>query len=114
MIVTIAIFTFINDVAEQTIFEKNFLVRDISLVINTLYAAPGEVSYNYIEDTGEFTLEFTKNKITIYKEKEKSNTNIFYLFSENKNKPFNHKILNPKKAKISFVKSENSLDINQK
>ena len=48
-------------VAGSTALEKNFLARDISLVLNTVYAAPGEVKYNYqinpdVADRLEFTI----------------------------------------------------------
>ena len=114
VIIAIALFLFISDIAEQTIFEKNYLVRDLALVINTLYAAPEEIVYNYEEDTSKFILDFTENKVTVFrKEEEKTNTNIFYLFAENKNTPFRYKTISidEKDNKIGFFKLDKYLDV---
>jgi hypothetical protein len=118
-IVALALFNFITDIAEQTIFEKNYLVRDLSLLINTLYAAPGEVVYNYTEDVSKFTLDFTVSKITIYQkgredEEDDSDETIFYLFSENKNIPFEYKTLSyEEQTEIGFLKLDQSLDVDK-
>lgn len=40
-------FTYIDQASNTVNFNKNFLARDISLMISTLYLAPGEVSGNF-------------------------------------------------------------------
>ncbi len=115
-IVVIALFNFIKDIQEGTIFEKNFLVRDISLTINTLYAAPGEVIYAYGENTSKLILDFSEsNKLIIYREEEKeSESKVFYLYAENKNIPFQHPEILNRKTGLEFSKSEQNLELKLK
>ena len=87
-IVIIALFQFVNDVAEQTIFAKNYFARDMALLVNALYAAPGEVDYTYNEDTSNFIFDFNSNRLTVYEEGDsEDNRNILYFYAENKNIP---------------------------
>jgi len=110
--IALALFLFVSDVAEQTIFQKNFLVRDLALVVNTLYTAPGDVVFNYGEDTSKFTLEFTENKITVTRKGVEDNSNIFYLFAENKKIPFLYKTLTfDEEDKIGFFKSSQIIEV---
>lgn len=81
-IVILALLNFVSDVAEQTLYKKNFLARDISLLINALYTAPTKVDYTYEEDMQELIFEFSKNRINIYKEGEEDDVNVFYIFGE--------------------------------
>ncbi len=118
-IVALALFNFVNDVIEQSIFEKNYLARDLALITNTLYASPGEVVYIYNEDTDNFVIDFSGNtdegynKVSVYFEEEE-NRNIFYLFAEDKNIPFQYKILSGEEdLKIEFHKSDISVDVSK-
>ena len=106
-IVIIALFKFVNDVAEQTIFAKNYFARDMSLLVNALYAAPGEVSYIYNEDTSNFIFDFNSNKLTVYEEGDtEENRNILYFYAENENIPFQDTALSHEEGKkIKFSKS---------
>src|SRR3989338_359714 len=107
-IVIIALFKFVNDVAEQTIFAKNYFARDMSLLVNALYAAPGKVTtYTYDEDTSGFIFDFKDNRLTVYEDGDSvDNRNIFYLYAENKNFPFHDATLTPSEGeKIKFSKS---------
>jgi len=116
-IVILALFQFITDVVEQTIFEKNFLARDLSVLVNTLYAAPGNVVYNYDEDMDNFILNFEKNKISVFEKGEnEDDVTTFYLFAENNEIPFivNKLEVNSKKITIIFDKSERNLKVDKK
>ncbi|MBI2655904.1 hypothetical protein HYX06_05790 [Candidatus Woesearchaeota archaeon] len=86
-IVIFSLYNFINDVSKQTIFEKNYLARDMALLINTLYTAPGDVSYTYNENAAKskFIYGFSPNKVEVYEKEEALQQNHpFYLFAENK------------------------------
>ena len=87
IIVIVSLLNFINDVSEQTIFEKDYLARDMALLINTLYTAPGDVSYTYNENApkSKFIYEFSPNKVEVYgKEEALQQNHPFYMFAENK------------------------------
>ena len=89
-------------------------MRDLSLVVNTLYAAPGDVAYTYGEDTSKFTLEFTENKVTATRKAVKDEgSKIFYLFAENKNIPFRYKTISfdEEDNRIGFVKSNQFMEV---
>src|SRR3989338_6630309 len=80
-IVVISLFLFISDVVEQTIFEKNYIARDLSVLANTIYAAPGGVFYIYDEDVSKFIVDFAPGKVTVLREADQSSVNnVFYLF----------------------------------
>ena len=110
-IVIIALFKFVNDVAEQTIFAKNYFARDASLLVNALYAAPGEVSYIYNENTGKFIFDFNNKKLTVYEEGDnEDNRNILYFYAENENMPIQDTTLILEEGKrIRFSKSGTNL-----
>lgn len=57
---------FVNSLASMTIFEKNFLARDMAMSVNTVYAAPYVLVYNYPENTSEFLVDFKNNKVEIF------------------------------------------------
>lgn len=134
--VILALLFFIRDVSNQTIFEKNYLARDLATVSNAVYAAPGDVVYTYKETSGKFsfTFNFVKNKIEINdlnlqqsftksitgekylpnnQENQESNAIIFYPFAENKNIDFNYKSIGSEQGsvQIRFLKSSNSIDV---
>ena len=106
-IVLLSLLYFVNDIAKQTIFEKNYMARDIAVLLNTLYAAPGEVTYNYNEKVEYFSFDFSNNEVKVYGKDDKESTNIFYPFAQNKNVPFQDKKLTYEKesVKIKFQKS---------
>lgn len=87
-IVILSLLNFVSDVAEQTIFKKNYLARDISLLVNTLYAAPVQVEYTYDEDLSDLVFEFSESRLSLYQEGGGEGVKIFYLFGEDKNVPF--------------------------
>ena len=116
-IVVLALLNFVSDVAEQTIFKKNYLARDISLLVNTLYAAPGKVEYTYDEDLSELVFEFSESRISLYKEGGEEGVKIFYLFGEDKNVPFPdpYPVLTygEEAARMKFVKSPLGMEVDK-
>ena len=48
VVVFLALMDYVVDVQKQTIFERNYIARDTAILINTLSAAPGDVSYTYL------------------------------------------------------------------
>lgn len=112
IIIILALFFFVSDVAKKTIFEKNYMARDLAILLNTFYAAPGEVTYNYYENLKDFTFNFGDNKVEV-SGKEDKGTNIFYPFAKNKEVQFQENILNyeNENVNIKFFKSLTSVSI---
>lgn len=53
--------SYVKSIDEDTEFQKIFLARDLSLLINTMYTAPGDVNYIYSFDKldlSKFKFEF--------------------------------------------------------
>lgn len=117
-IVILALFNFVNDIVKQTIFEKNYLARDLAVLTNTIYAAPGELIYNYNENVKEFEFSFgfKPNNIEIYeniKKQKELAAIVTYPFAEDKTIPFGYKIIYNDKGsvKIQFIKSKEGIDV---
>jgi len=113
--VIVAILLFINDVVQQTIFEKNYMARDMSILINTLYAAPGEVVYNYNENVQGFIFDIADNNVNVYRKQDKDTLNVFYPFAKNNNIPIQDKTLSYEKerVKIKFHKSAEFISVDK-
>ncbi len=54
VLVTSIIFNKINDIRKEQIFQKKFLARDLALVKNVEYAAPGVLAYAYGKQSEQF------------------------------------------------------------
>ena len=104
-IVILSLFNFVSGVVKQTIFEKNYLARDASALVNTIYAAPGDLEYTYYENAkgNTFLFNFMQNKIEIYEPQETdSSSRVFYLFAEDKNTPFKYLTIKNDKGNINL------------
>lgn len=82
-IAIIIIFNYINTVQDDTLFMKEFLARDLALMIDTVSTVPGEVTYTYKDskaNLSKFTYSFSKgivdspNKVDIRVSKEQAAT----------------------------------------
>jgi len=114
-IVALALFNFAKEVVEQTIFEKNYLARDIAILVNTLYAAPGDILYTYGEDIDGFILDFNGNRISVYEKREETKeAKIFYLFAKKAGITFSDIRLNENGMtdKVGFFKSDTVVKAN--
>ena len=69
IIVAVVLFGYINGVADDTLFEQNFMARDIALLLDSAYAAPGDVQLIYEINTSvetEFGFAFDRSKVLIF------------------------------------------------
>lgn len=135
-IVVLALLNFIRSVVDSTIFEKNYLSRDLAILTNIIYGAQGDVVYTYKEKTGKFpfTFDFRPNKIEVdesrkltasiplgenkklhEQEKEELTGTVSYPFGENKNLVFGYTTLESGKGevKLNFIKSGDSVSVNK-
>lgn len=133
-IVILALYNFVNSVVESTIFEKNYLARDLAMLTNTVYSSPGDLSYTYSETSRKFMFffDFKHNGVEVTdkssagfsssipgdsnirgKEVAESDLPASYPFAENKNLVFGPVIIegNEGLIKIGFIKSENGVSV---
>ena len=116
VIVFWALLKFIYGVGQQTTFEKNYLSRDFALLVNTVYSAPGDISYIYSENAPKesLTFNFIPNKVEVYGNDDKNDEqHISYLFAENKKIEFKYKTLTnePESVKIVLTKTNDYVDV---
>lgn len=50
----------------ETSYEKNFMARDLALLIDTIYASPGELEYTYDMKGYKFDLEIKDGHVNVY------------------------------------------------
>jgi len=70
-IVFLSLLAFVKQYEDNTIFEKIYLSRDISLIISTIEAAPGNLFYNYSHTTSNlsrFEYSFNDQLLSITEE----------------------------------------------
>jgi hypothetical protein len=63
-IVFLTLFTYLKGVATDSQFEQNFMARDVALLLDSIHAAPGDVSFAYDASIKEnsFVFEFSKQQ----------------------------------------------------
>jgi hypothetical protein len=89
VVVFIALLNYVVDVQKKTIFERNYLARDMALLINAVSAASGDLTYTYLESLSSsvekhpYIFDFSGNKVGI-KNLEEGNV-MQYPFAENTN-----------------------------
>ena len=88
-IVLLALYNFVTDAVELTLFEKHYVARDTALLINALYAAPADVTYTYAEKLDGFSIDFSRQRVSIIANSQKD-TPIFYPYSENAKRPVSY------------------------
>ena len=69
--IAILCFLLIGAKLAETSYEKNFIARDMALLINTIYASPGDVEYIYDlsalkSDLNKFDFEIKNGYVTVY------------------------------------------------
>ena len=106
IVIFLILASYVDRASEETTFEKNFLARDIALLIDALYASPGNVNLEYPQDTFWFTFEFNKNQVQVYDVTEIPTPTLIdravYPYIEDSNLEFSYKIITPEnKAKKS-------------
>lgn len=112
-VIGLALFNFINSAAAGSIYEKSYLSKDMALTVNALYAAPGEVVYNYNENVKLFILDFKPGKLEVYRKDEGQLPHAFYLYAEDTKAGLRYKTLDgsEKNLRINFQKSPGFLEV---
>ena len=90
VVVLYALFSFVSGVGKETIFEKNYLSRDVAIMLDTISAAPGDVSYKYTENVGDFAFDINQNAVLVKGKGQPTSEGpwgVQYPFAENKELP---------------------------
>jgi len=64
-LIAVGFLAFVAQVSSSTLFEKNYLARDLALLVDTAYAAPGSVNYLYEGNASRFVLAFEGNRVRV-------------------------------------------------
>jgi len=116
VIVAFALFNFVKSIEKDTLFQKTYLARDVALVVNTLYAAPGDVSYTYVENGHDntYNIDFAENTVSVSSAEDKDGSVVpFYHFDEDKNLKFIYNFVENNKGIVSadFSKSQDRINV---
>ncbi len=68
VLVGFALFSFVGAISQGTLYNKNYISRDVALIIDTIYASPGDIHYVYPVDISEFIINFKKDNVEVYEE----------------------------------------------
>ena len=107
-----ALQNYVKSVEDDTLYEKYYLSKDLALFLNTLYASPGEVHYEYSNeelDLSRFIFDF-KNQKVVVKEIAEEAIPIEHPYGEDKNLEWKSEDIS-QSDKIVFVKTDKKLEI---
>jgi len=88
---------------------KAYLVRDMALVIDTLFSSPGNIIINYTQDVSKYYIDFNENSVTVYKKIQIDGMS--YKFVGRKGFEMDLTLENP--AKIQFAKINDEVAIGE-
>lgn len=69
----------LEDIKGETL-EKNYIARDIALVLDSVYAVPGDLKYAYSEQDYHYTVEFKGGKVYVGKSCGDKDTGVYAFF----------------------------------
>ena len=72
----------LEDIKGETL-EKNYIARDIALVLDTIYAVPGDLEYAYSEQDYPYVVEFNGGRVSVKKSGGDKNAGIYSFFDGN-------------------------------
>lgn len=112
----------LEDIKGETL-EKNYIARDIALVLDAIYAVPGELEYAYSERSYKYLVEFGEGRVFVRKSAGDRNVGVYGFFDgglkgsdrlkavfvPNKNSPAPMLIIFGKKGGVVSVRAENNI-----
>ncbi len=96
----------IIDIKDNMGFEQRYLVKDIALLVNNIYASPNDLFLVYTENEFPFSVRFTEGKVEVLGMLGELNPKEFY-FIEDENIEFVYREINP----IEIDKGEEQVSI---
>jgi len=111
-IVFLILLSYVNSIRDDTLMEKNYLSRDLALIVDSIYSAPGNIEYSYsFKDVGleKFVFGFRKQRAVVVEEN--SELEVKFPYAENlvSFKPLHITNINDKT--LGFVKAGNNFNI---
>lgn len=114
VMVVFALINFYTGVRDQTIFEKNYISRDISTLLNVVSGAPGTVEYVYDEEIDKFAISLENSRVSATIKSKTKDTPAFYLYGKNNRlQQPNNKLDLSKEEAILITKSNDKLSISK-
>jgi|GEM_PF-3270162 hypothetical protein len=102
----------VNNEVKGTAFEKNYFARDSALLINTIYASPGDINYNYPDKTDNFFFDFSKNRVVVYEQNELVEGGVTeYPFAEDLNYLFLYNKIPNRHLNIIYKKTNDNVEV---
>jgi len=105
--------SYIDSVAEDTMFEKSYLSKDLALLTDTIYSSPGEVRYLYTNDKAElnkFEFEFSNQKVSVSEIEAEEKLEAKYPYGEDLKFPYSGQLIR-RINQIAFSKTKINLEI---
>lgn len=65
VLIAVAFMAFVAQLATNTMMEKNYFARDLALVLDTAYASPGNLNYEYEGNASKFVVAFDNNRVGV-------------------------------------------------
>jgi len=65
IVVFIMLLTYVDQVGESLTFERDFISKDIALLIDSVYASPSSLSLKYPQNTFWFSYKFEDNQVSV-------------------------------------------------
>src|SRR3989338_3929843 len=112
MFVFAILMSYVKSVEKDTLFEKDYLAKDMALIIDANYAAPGEIDYSYKNtrvDIKKFNFEFKDQKLRVTESIKSQDAGMIESYGDVKSKEVYTHLNSPET--INFHKKDGSLQI---
>ena len=101
IVILSSLYKFINDAANQTIFEKNYEARNAAILANAIHFAPGDIYYDYGKKA--FAVSIDGSRVEVNKAGDLDTAKSFYLFGRDASIKMPNKISGSSNQKQSMV-----------
>lgn len=112
-VIAIAFFVKISDIASSDVFEKQYLSRDLGLLIDSVYAAPGSLVYSYSSFDNNFSASIKDNVISVSTHN-KTGSAVRFPYVDDSKVATSFERDSFDNVSISFFKSKTSLHLSSK
>ncbi|KHO45960.1 MAG: hypothetical protein QS98_C0006G0025 [archaeon GW2011_AR3] len=83
----VAVFTWLSSLEKDTTLEKNYLARDLSLVVGAAYSSPGGLEYEYAQtlvNLSDYNFFFKSQILSVSEKADKKKGSLYYWYADNK------------------------------